>query len=736
VSLRLIDVSLHACHLKIEASSFRVLVLSCALLSSCVSERLICSADRPCDGGVPTGFGGGASSSDSGFEVDAGPPRLEVLAGTLGSFGNLDGRGAEARFNGPLGVAVDPAGNVFVADTNNHVIRKVSPDGLVLTLAGKPGEAGSANGKGSTARFKLPHAVALDEAGNLYVADTDNYTVRKIDALGFVSTLAGLAGSFGSEDGVGSAARFGPLSGLAVDSQGVIYASDGSRIRRIASDGTVTTLAGNPNTPFKAIDGTGAAASFYQTRSIAYSKALDLLFVADDGAKTLRQVTLAGQVTTIAGNSAATGPVDGDAAQAGFGEMSSVAVNALGTVAIADTRSHAIRLFAGGQVKTFAGTLSILGSKDGVGSAAQFNSPSAVAYDSKGHLYVVERSNHTLRKVSPQGEVTTVAGLAPTPGSVDGSASTARFIRPTALALSPDNVLHVFDPNLRAIASDGTTTTVAFPPLPDAGVQSFVSPNGLSFAPNGDAYWVEGQSFCSSFSIIGRTTRANVIRRRTAAGELQTVAGIFGSFGSADGAAAQATFECPSGLVRAADGVLYVSDTQNSTIRKVGLDGTVSTLAGQAKKPGSLDGAGASAQFSLPSGMALSKAGFLYVSDTGNHTIRKVTAEGMVSTFVGAPAIAGSDDGTGPLARFNSPGALAVDAQDNLFVADVGNHVVRKVTPDGKVTTVLGRAGSAGTTVGAMPATLFNPLGLVVLSNGELAVSTANGVVVTKEVKP
>ena len=151
---------------------------------------------------------------------------VTTLAGLAGSSGSANGTGSAARFYYPFGVAVDSAGNVYVADTGNNTIRKVTPAGVVTTLAGLAGSSGSADGTGSAARFNYPSGVAVDSAGNVYVADTGNNTIRKVTPAGVVTTLAGLAGSPGSADGTGSAARFYYPHGVAVDSAGNVYVAD------------------------------------------------------------------------------------------------------------------------------------------------------------------------------------------------------------------------------------------------------------------------------------------------------------------------------------------------------------------------------------------------------------------------------------------------------------------------------------------------------------------------------
>ena len=300
-----------------------------------------------------------------------------TLAGLAGSSGSADGTGSAARFWTPSGVAVDSAGNVYVADSNNSTIRKVTPMGDVTTLAGLAYfndngslilASGSADGTGSEARFVDPSGVAVDSTGNVYVADSGNNTIRKVTPVGVVTTLAGLAyfdenrrivsDSTGHVDGTGSAARFNRPSGVTVDNAGNVYVADrgNNTIRKVTPTGDVTTLAGLADTS-GSTDGTGSAARFNRPSGVTVDNA-GTVYVADMLNNAIRKVTPAGVVTTLAGLADKFGSADGTGSVARFDWPSGVAVDNAGNVYVADNLNNTIRkVTPSGMVKTLAGRL-------------------------------------------------------------------------------------------------------------------------------------------------------------------------------------------------------------------------------------------------------------------------------------------------------------------------------------------------------------------------------------------
>jgi uncharacterized protein YjiK len=657
---------------------------------------------------------------------NGGPPTLELLAGNPEGAGSVDGTGADARFDFPLAVTVDGAGNVYVADTTNSTIRKVTPAGVVTTLAGIAGTLGSADGTGADARFGEPFGVTVDSAGNVYVADTDNNTLRKITPAGVVTTLAGTASMVGSADGTGAAARFRRPQAVAVDGAGNVYVADTSNatLRKVTPTGVVTTLAGTASMVGSA-DGTGAAARFNQPSGVAVDSAGNV-YLTDRGNNTLRKVTPAGVVTTLAGTAGMAGSADGTGAAARFNQPIGVAVDSAGNVYVADRGSNTLRkVTPAGVVTTLAGTPNTFGSQDGFGADARFHNPQGAAVDGTGNVYVADTGSSTLRKVTAAGVVTTLAGTAGLAGTTDGTGTAARFDFPIGVAADSAGNLYVTDSNnetLRKITAAGVVTTLAGTARVAGGVDgpgtnaSFSAPQGVAVDSAGNIYVADW---------IGQT-----IRKVTPAGAVTTLAGTAGMFGSADGTGAAARFNFPQGLAVDKAGNLYVTDENNNTIRKITPAGVVTTLAGTAGVVGSADGTGAAAQFNTPLGVAIDSAGNLYVTEQGNHTVRKITPAGVVTTLAGTAGMTGSVDGTGAAARLNFPAGVAVDAAGNVYVADFRDSTVRKITPTGTTTTIAGLAGSSRVVLGTTPRLAF-PFFLTIVGDS-IAVIDNNAVLLLR----
>ena len=628
--------------------------------------------------------------------------------------GAVDATGRSARFSNPTGVAVDASGNVYVADSGNNTIRKINSAGVVTTLAGTAGINGSADGTGSAASFNFtngPNGIAVDASGNVYVADTYNSTIRKITSGGVVTTLAGTAGVLGSTDGTGSGASFVFPTGVAVDVSGNVYVADSSNetIRKITSAGVVTTLAGAQTGG--SADGTGSVARFNFPTGVAVDSSGNV-YVADQNNRIIRKITSAGVVTTLAGTAGQVGSADATGSAASFFNPTCVAVDASGNVYVTDNNTIR-KITSAGVVTTLAGTfltgtfLTVAGSTDGTGSAASFNQPSGIAVDASGNVYVADSSNSTIRKITPAGVVTTFASTAPANGSADGAGRMAGFSSPTGVAVDASGNVYVADTGnntIRKITSAAVVTTLAgtagtFGSADGTGsAATFSNPYGVAVDASGNVYVADP----------GNST----IRKITSAGVVTTLAGTAGVLGHADGIGSAASFSDPYGVAVDVSGNVYVSDSGNNTIRKITPAGVVTTLAGTAGVRGSADGTGSAASFSYPYGVAVDASGNVYVTDYLNNAIRKITSAGAVTTF-------------GGVAPFSNPSGVAIDVSGNVYVADSGNNLIRNITSAGVVTTLAGNAAAnSGNADGTGSAALFStPTGVAVDASGNVYVT-------------
>jgi sugar lactone lactonase YvrE len=321
--------------------------------------------------------------------------RVTTLAGS--DSGYVDGTGSAARFYFPEDVAVDASGNIIVADLGNNRIRKITPAGVVTTLAG--GSQGYANGVGTAAKFYYPSGVAVDANGNIIVADRGNSRIRKITPAGVVTTIAG-DGTFGFADGTGTAAKFSGPNGVGIDASGNIFVADynNHRIRKISTAGVVTTIAGNGLEGYA--DGAAATAKFAYPATVA----VDLngnIIVGEWSGTRIRKISGAGTVSTIAGNGTS-GYADGIGTSAMFAGGHSIDIDTSGNIFVADYNNFRIRKISPTFVVTTIAGNSNSGNADGIGISAQFSGPNGVATDLNGNIYISDRNNSRIRKLAPQ----------------------------------------------------------------------------------------------------------------------------------------------------------------------------------------------------------------------------------------------------------------------------------------------------------------------------------------------
>ncbi|WP_176884857.1 NHL repeat-containing protein [Dyadobacter soli] len=305
---------------------------------------------------------------------------VSTLAGS-GIYGFADGHGEDAAFREAYGLATDAEGNLYVADSGNNRIRKITPDGWVTTVAGDSA-FGSANGTAAQARFNYPHGLVVDGDGNIYVADAGNSLIRKISPDGIVTTLAG-SGAAGFKNGRGKEAAFNFPADIVLDPDNNLYVSDGGNacIRKITPDGVVSTF----------------ATGFGFPEGMEIDKAGNL-YVADAGGFVVRKVTPQGVVSILAGSTSILGYVDGNGADARFHNPEGIAIDGLGNLYVGDLNAAIRKITPAGIVSTIAGT-GVKGFADGTGPEARFSEPSGMAIDPAGNLYVGDVRNLRIRKI-------------------------------------------------------------------------------------------------------------------------------------------------------------------------------------------------------------------------------------------------------------------------------------------------------------------------------------------------
>ncbi|MCF7732297.1 MAG: DUF1573 domain-containing protein [Akkermansiaceae bacterium] len=708
--------------------------------------------------------------------ADRGNHRIRVVSGgglsTLagdGTPGFLDGPAAAAQFNNPTGVAVDAFGNVYVADRDNHRVRLVAANGLVVTAAGT-GMAGYLDGAGNSARFAFPTGVAVDDRGNLYVADYGNHRLRLIGNSGVVRTAAG-SGVEAVLDSPGTrflypatAAGFSSPNRVAVGSDGTIFLTEqGSQRVRMVERNPLRSITlpetfgdnGDLNLS-RTLPETLLLGSTYYFRVCAQNA----VGPAEGGILSFTTPTNPAIAVARGAGDVAVALANGQSEPVDFGPTPrgtpvtlqftitnvggwDLAVNTIKPPAGYQV-TDVIEPIAPGASRYFEVTLAAtVGGTFGGNLEIVSNDPEQVSFIFPVTGTVLDPPTLTMLNASDLGEgsatlhatvnpedsattvwfeysldpnlegvkVNTLAGA--TPGYAEGIGPEARFDQPWGIATDAAGNIYVADTKnhrIRRIAPDGTTTTIA-----GTGVAGFANGPGTAaqfHEPLGITLGADGSLFVAD-------SLNHLIRAIAADGQVRTHSGL-GLAGFTDGVGVAARFNRPSGLAIDRDGTIYVADRGNHRIRKVTPDGVASTFAGSGIA-GFQNGPGTSARFNEPLGIAIGPTGIVYLTEAVTHCVRSIAPDGFVSTLAGDGA--GYVDGSGSAARFRSPTGLAVDASGNIHVADSGNHRIRRITPAGEVTTFAG-SGIPGAADGLGAEAQFNlPLAIAVDGAGDLIAS-------------
>ena len=537
-----------------------------------------------------------------------------------------------ARLNTPKGVTVDGVGNLFIADTENHRIRRADPSGTITTIAGTGVRGYSGDGGPAVqAQLNFPRGVAVDGSGNLYIADRGNDRIRRVDPSGTITTIAGTGvRGYSGDGGPAVQAQLAVPSGVAVDGNGNLYIADeyNSRIRRVDDSGTITTIAGGGEGGSNGDGGPAHMAKLSSPQDVAVDSAGNL-YIADYGNARIRRVDHNGTITTVAGSGFGSyGGDNGLAVQAQLARPRGMVLDSNGNLFIADTGNHRIRrVDASGTITTIAGTGEDGYSGDGgLAVEAQLNEPRGVAVDGSGNLYIVDRYNNRIRRIDATGIITTIAGTGRDGYSGDGGPATqARLDSPSSLAVDNAGNLYIADRgnnSIRRVDASGTITRVAGN---GSGSWGYSGDGGPAVAAQlGDPNDVVVDS-AGNFYIVERANSR--IRRVDAAGIITTVAGNGKRGHSGDGGpAVAARLNGPTGVAVDGAGNLYIADQNESRIRRVDARGIITTIAGTGRADYTGDGGPAvEAYLNRPQRVAVDGSGNVYLSDTENHRIRVLT---------------------------------------------------------------------------------------------------------------
>ena len=642
----------------------------------------------------------------------------------------------------PIGTAIDADGNLYVADVSNNRIRKVAPDGTVSTVAGT-GTAGYSGDGGPATGAKLydPYGVALDAAGNLYIADSGNHRVRKVDSSGNISTVVGTGtGGFNGDGSVFVTELDFPTAVVPVGTQGDMYIvdTDNQRIRQFTTPKQIGDIPYVATVAGGGADGTdsGIAATDAQLKN-PYGLAVGSdgkLFIADTDHDIIRMVVNDGTIYTIAGSGAA-GFMEGEDTHSQFHLPTAITIDSSGNLYVADEFNYRVRKITSVNISgvthyftsTYAGSGNQGDSGDGgaATSADLNNNLGGLAIDAVGNLYLADSSNQRVRRVGTDGVIATVIGNGTAGFAGDGvrasgfsgdngPATAAKLNGPYATAIDAGGNIYIADrlnTRVRKITVDNIITTFAGTGAAGSAGDGGAALDASINAPLGVAVDNAGNVFIAE-------NGGNRIRKVAPSGLISTVAGNgTAGFSGDNGPATSAEIYAPIGIAIDSNDVLYITDNGNARIRKVA-SGIITTVAGTgANGYNGDDIAATTAKLNDPYGVAVDAAGNIYIADTDNARIRKVGVNGIITTVAGNGTSGYSGDGSAATsAEIHDPDGLAIDGAGNVFFADVYNFRVRMFTSAGKITTVAGdgNVGFLGDGGAATSAEFDEPVGVAI----------------------
>ena len=619
----------------------------------------------------------------------SGVATIVVGNGTPGYSGD-GGLATSAQINSPVGIALDPQGSLFISDTNNNCVRRVdAKTGIITTFAGTAVRGYSGDGGPATqARLSGPTGIAVDADGTVYISDIVNFRVRRVDpSSGNIDTYVGTGtAGYSGDGGQAAAAAIYNTWSLSLDASGNLYLADagGGVIRKVTKvSGLINTVAGTRNIDPNSVssgDGGPATAAQLGAADLTFDTAGNL-YIADWGFGRIRRIDGAtGIITSVAGTSNSSYGGDGGAAtKAGLYYPKGIAVDAAGNLYIADVGNYRVRKVSAltGNISTIVGTGDASFSGDnGTPTKAQLSSPTFLALDTGGNLYISDTSNRRIRKVSAtSGTINTVAGGGTVFGT-DGGQATASQIDPSGITVdAAGNIFFAESGHIRKVtASSGIITTVV-------AIPNYLGGGGLVLDSSGSFY-------------VCDLNHSQVLKVSGATGAITVFAGSgVNGFSGDGGPAVNASFSLYTGTLSGGlgmdqNGNLYIVDAGNSRVRRVdALTGVVTTVAGNGSNTyviGSSLGDGGravDAQLLYPTGLAIDRTGKIYIG-AQRYRIRQVNTAGIITTIAGnGGGCFGGETGIATSVVLGYLFGLAVDPSGNVFVADTQNNRVRKLVP-------------------------------------------------------